>query len=120
VFVYDVLTAAGVSPGEPNQTWLHQYPPTAAQWADPNYEIPGWSVLGSNETPAPGDVVAQQFDYGDASGHVMIVGPNGSAIGTSDSGSEETAGIIVDEPEPAILGRPEVGHGAKVYRRWGK
>ncbi|MGO9024357.1 MAG: hypothetical protein ACLQIQ_08685 [Beijerinckiaceae bacterium] len=81
-------------------------------------DIPGRHVLGSGEAHLPGDVVAQWFEYADATGHVMIVGPDGTVIGTSDSGLQETAGIIQQKPEPDLLGHGEK-HGPKVYRRWG-
>lgn len=120
-FVYDVLTAAGASPGEPNHgelQWWNKYPPTAAQWADPNYNIPGWDVLGSGDTPLPGDVVAQQIGYvGRATGHVMIVGADGTVIGTGDSGPgpEGTIEVI---PMPARLGPQKLVRGPLVFRRW--
>jgi RHS repeat-associated protein len=85
-FVYDVLKEAGASPGTPNTNFLKElfgidgYPPTADQWADPNYKIPHWRVLQPGETPQPGDVVAQQIDYADATGHVGIVVGNGQTV----------------------------------------
>jgi hypothetical protein len=116
-FVYDVLTAAGASPGEPNGRFF-KYPPTAGQWADPNYNIPGWDVLGSDDTPRPGDVVAQQIGYvGRATGHVMIVGPDGTVIGTGDSGPGPE-GTIEMIPMPAMLGPQALVRGPLVFRRW--
>jgi len=56
-FVYDVTKESGAeatvigSDGKPR-------PPLAAEWADPSVEIPGWRVLGKNETPQSGDVAA--------------------------------------------------------------
>ena len=113
-FVYDTLTAAGASPGEPNG-WIHLYPPTAGQWANPSYNIPGWYVLGPGDIPQPGDVVAQQIPYSDASGHVGIVGPDGTFIGTGDSTSGPP-GTVEDIPMPVALG-PNPS-GPLVYRRW--
>jgi hypothetical protein len=76
LFVYEMLTGAGASPGTPHG-WRHPSSPRAGEWADPNYAIPGWRVLGPDEPPQPGDVVAQPGDFPNgASGHVMIVGPN--------------------------------------------
>jgi hypothetical protein len=64
LFVHEMLTDAGASPGLPNGHWYWKhYPPGAAQWADPSYAIPGWRVLGPDESPQPGDVVAQAKDY---------------------------------------------------------
>jgi len=78
LFVYDVTTSAGASPGLPNQPgssdWLRGArggrPPTAGQWADPNFAIPGWSVVGS---PEPGDVAS-------SGRHVGIVYGNGLTL----------------------------------------
>jgi RHS repeat-associated protein len=95
VFVSDVATKAGASPGNPNVTnpgWSKlpfinkKYgPPFASQWADPRYNIPGWTVLGTNETPRRGDVAAYKYSYSDASGHSAIVTGFGYTIGTSGS-----------------------------------
>ena len=52
---------------------IPRYPPVAAQWADPKVEISGWRVLGADEQPMPGDVVAEKINWSDASGHVGIV-----------------------------------------------
>ena len=78
LFVYEILTEAGASPGLPNIR-LWGSPPLAGQWADPSYPIPAWEVLISSPS---GDVVAQQIGYSDASGHVMIVGGDNTVIGT--------------------------------------
>jgi hypothetical protein len=113
LFVYDALTAAGASPGTPNG-WINAYPPTAGQWADPNYAIPGWKVLGDGETPEPGDVVAQRIRYSDASGHVMIVGPDNHFIGTGPDGTIENI------PFRNYLGPPDKVLSPLVFRRWGQ
>jgi hypothetical protein len=80
LFVHEMLNGAGASPGTPNG-WIHPSPPSAGQWADPSYAIPGWRVLGPGESPQPGDVAAQPGNYTDATGHVVIVGPNNTFIG---------------------------------------
>jgi hypothetical protein len=118
LFVHDILKAAGASPGEPNEgKWplLNKYPPTAGQWADPDYKIPGWDVLGPDDVPQPGDVVAQRIQYLGSTGHVMIVGPNGTVIGTGDSG-DGPEGTIENIPMPAQLGPRPLG--PLVFRRW--
>ena len=85
-FVYDILKQVGASPGAPNGNPIKKifggkgYPPTAKQWADPNYAIPNWRVLQPGETPQPGDVVAQKIEYSDATGHVGIVVDNGQTV----------------------------------------
>jgi len=81
-FVYDVTKEAGAeattigSDGKPR-------PPLAAEWADPNAIIPGWRLLGPNETPEPGDVAAYKLPGGGTrfTGHpgiVTSVGANGT------------------------------------------
>jgi hypothetical protein len=78
------------------------------------FTIPGWRMLGPGETPMPGDVVAQQIEYEHATGHVMIIGPGGTAIGIGESE------LVEHEPEPPNLAKdPNRKHGSKVYRRWG-
>ncbi len=117
LFVYEVLTEAGASPGLPNGHFGGN-PPEAGQWADPNYAIPGWRVLAPDEGPEPADVVAQQIGYSDASGHVMILGQNGTVIGTGRQGNgpEGTIEII---PMPEILtDHAELVRSPKVFRRW--
>ncbi len=117
LFVHDVLAAAGADPGEPNRGWLNSFPPTAAQWADPDFNIPHWTMLGPGETPLQGDVVAQKGNYINASGHVMILGPDDTAIGTGDS-NEQNPGIIESVPEPPAIVDPKKVGGPKLYRRW--
>ncbi len=113
-FVAFILSKAGAGPGEPNG-WFHKYPPTAGQWADASYNIPGWRVLGSGELPQSGDVVAQKIPYADASGHVMIVGLNRTVIGTGDRG-RGPHGTIENILMPKALG-PHPS-GPMVFRRW--
>lgn len=106
-------------------------PPTADQWADPKYKIPHWRVLGKEEKPKAGDVVAQQISYRDASGHVMIVGPNNTVIGTGGRGpggpnrsfgpngdTYGPHGTIERIPMPATLGPPGLPAGPLVFRRY--
>lgn len=78
-FVYDVLVEAGADPGTPNGRLWKKYPPTASQWADPNYDIPGWKVVTNSRW---GDVAAEAINYSDATGHVVIVRWHGYTIGT--------------------------------------
>ena len=122
LFVYDILTLAGASPGLPNGI-LHKYPPLPKQWADPGYHIPGWIFLSANEKPQPGDIVAQKLNYRDADGHVMIVGPyrNGELtfIGTGNSNQNMPWGTVEIIPAKAHLGHPGVTEGGPVtFRRY--
>lgn len=124
IFVGFVLARAGAGAGTPNYggiRWPGEAgsPPTAGQWADPNYDIPGWRVLAKGETPRPGDVVAQRLNYQDATGHVMIVGHGNRFIGTGGQpGSPH--GIIVSKPKMQFLGPRELVAGPLVYRRYAK
>jgi len=66
--------------------------PLAGEWANSKLNIPGWRVLGPNETPAPGDVAAVHISnvHQGATGHVGIVAldPSGrlSAVAQGDHG----------------------------------
>ena len=48
-FVRDMTAQAGASPGAPNG-FRHPTAPTAGQGADPNYGIPRWRVIGTDQT----------------------------------------------------------------------
>jgi hypothetical protein len=112
LFVYDMLTGAGASPGLPKGHWYwKQYPPTAENWADPAFAIPGWRVLSSGESPQPGDVVGQRIQWPNgATGHVMIVGPNANFIGVGESEKIESVAA-------KMMGKNQPG-GLLVYRRY--
>jgi hypothetical protein len=106
LFVYDILNDAGASPGLPNgHAWWKSYPPTAANWADPSFAIPGWRVLSSGESPQLGDVVGQRIQWPNgATGHVMIVGPNANFIGVGESEKiESVAAKIMGKDQPGGL-----------------
>jgi hypothetical protein len=114
----EILTEAGASPGLPNGR-LWGSPPLAGQWADPSYAIPGWEVLTPAQVPEPGDVLAQQIGYSDASGHVMIVGGDNTVIGTGTQGNGPE-GTIESIPMPKDLTNqhPCLALGPMVFRRW--
>jgi hypothetical protein len=112
LFVYDTLADAGASPGLPNgHWWWKHYPPPAGNWADPAFAIPGWRVLGSGESPQPGDVVGQRIQWPNgATGHVMIVEPNASFISVGENEKiESVAAKMMGEDKPG---------GLLVYRRY--
>jgi|GEM_PF-3146699 len=89
-FVYDILKSAGIDIGTPGGLrgmfgLPGGYPPSAGMWADPNFDIPNWRVLGPDEQPQAGDVVAEQISYYlHASGHVGIVAGNGQTVSQAD------------------------------------
>lgn len=93
LFVASVLAQSGADPGLPNG-WRNPSPPGSNQWADPNYKIPGWIVLGPADSAEPGDVVAQSAHFRDAFGHVMIVGFNDTFVGTQDGDFVPIQGIV--------------------------
>lgn len=120
LFVYEMLTGAGATPGTPHG-WRHPSSPRAGEWADPDYAIPGWRVLGPDEPPQPGDVVAQPGDFPNgASGHVMIVGPNNTFVGV---GPPEHPEIPTDPERIENIPKKDdivAGHakGPLLYRRF--
>jgi hypothetical protein len=117
LFVYEMLTGAGASPGRPHG-WMHPSSPRAGEWADPDYAIPGWRVLGPDESPQPGDVVAQPKDYTNgASGHVMIVGPNNTFIGVGRPEYKGAPEKIEIAPKKDIMVDPPA-KGPLLYRRY--
>ena len=68
-------------------------------------------MLSSGESPQPGDVVGQRIQWpNDATGHVMIVGPNASFIGVGDSEKIESVAA-------KMMGKNQPG-GLLVYRRY--
>ena len=73
LFVDDVLGEAGVYTPDPNGKLAivgFGTPVTAGQWADPNYNVPGWQVVNS---PQAGDIVAISGNLSNATGHVGIM-----------------------------------------------
>lgn len=63
-FVWDALSAGGDAPGRMSDGRV----PSASEWADPNVNIPGYSLVPLAMTPQPGDVVAN-------GGHVGLYAP---------------------------------------------
>jgi hypothetical protein len=116
LFVYEMLNGAGASPGTPNG-WRHPSPPSAGQWANPSYAIPGWRVLGPDEAPQPGDVAAQAGNYSDATGHVMIVGPNNTFMGVGKPEHPHAPEKIESVPKKDIIVEPPA-KGPLLYRRY--
>ncbi|WP_370901317.1 hypothetical protein [Chryseobacterium gossypii] len=83
-----MLDASGIYTSDPNGRAASLglgSPVTAGQWADPNYNIPGWKVVGS---PQAGDVVAIKGNFSDASGHVAIM------VSPTHSISASTTGVV--------------------------
>jgi len=72
-------------------------------------------MLSSGESPQPGDVVGQRIQWPNgATGHVMIVGPNGNFIGVGESEKvESVASKMMGGTYPNA--RPG---GLLVYRRY--
>ncbi len=115
LFCYDVLTESGASPERPNGNSVRRlfgggYPPTAEQWADSNYDIPGWEPLSANQTPMAGDVAAQQINYSDATGHVAIVTDERLTTGTSS--------VPPESIKQSNWGFRPSQSGQVIFRRW--
>jgi len=104
-FVYDVTTEAGASPDLPNGNWIKKVfgfgsPPTAGQWADADYEIPGWKV---SDKPGRGSVAAMaipgQSTYtghtGIVSGMKSTISANGKMIIKNDWGFRSNQSNVV-------------------------
>lgn len=85
LFVYDIITSENASSGKPFKLpFANRYPPTAKDWANPYFYIPGWKVV---DNPQIGDIVAQKRDYSDATGHVAIVTGSYESTGTLTNGT---------------------------------
>ena len=113
-FVYDKLVQSGADPGTPNG-FFSDNPPTAGQWADPNFKLKGWKVVSN---PRRGDVVAYRYNYSDATGHVAIVGANARAIRYS-VGTSGTFNSIAKTEFGFSSSTHYLPQGAKyVYRRY--
>jgi hypothetical protein len=96
-FVADVLTMAGVPgalvPKRPGIIGaILKRPPLAGEWANPNFNIPGWAVVTDGSVQR-GDIIAEPHEYSDASGHVGIV--VGARRTASASAVADPAGLIV-------------------------
>lgn len=79
-------------------------PPTAEQWANPDYDIPNFPVV---DAPLPDDIIAEAHEYPDATGHVGIV----VATGKTASVSSKTGNVEVKDWGFRSTNNP-------TYRRW--
>ena len=117
LFVYEMAKAAGADPGLPHEGGKRQnllgngpVPPVAADWANPDFAIPGWRVLSDKETAMPGDVAAMITGGVGYTGHVAIV-----------TGDRQTTGTSNDFPEKVRetdWGFRDDQKGKVVFRRW--
>jgi RHS repeat-associated protein len=83
-FVTDVCNAVGahldLNVDEHGNAW----PPLASTFGDPNVALPGWEIV---QNPGPGDIVAQQRGYYNATGHVgIIVDKSLNVVSARDNG----------------------------------
>ena len=115
LFIHDVLSKAGIDMGFPHATLGGSYPYNAGDWAAPGLTMRQWRLLGDREPPMAGDVLAQQADYSDATGHVVIVGSTDNWIGTG-TWPGKPVGVIVSKS----LSTPLVHSGSypRVVRRY--
>jgi cell wall-associated NlpC family hydrolase len=91
-FVYDVITeAGGTAPS------YGAWPIVAADWANPNYHIPGWKHVGHGVARQRGDVIAVERTSDNASGHCAISVSDTLVMGASqDSVTRGTHGLGSD------------------------
>ena len=80
LFVAETIRGSGARLSNINGRLVSRYPPTAGQWADPNFKIDNWVVVSDLMR---GDIIAQAIPYSDATGHVAIFVGNGKTVGTS-------------------------------------
>jgi RHS repeat-associated protein len=99
LFVCDVAEEAGAAT-RLKRAWPC---PTAGEFAG-NGMIPNWRLLGDNECPEPGDIVAYAWNFSDASGHSGVLG---------------NAGIVSAHTDGPVDTKFPAQSGAKlVYRRY--
>lgn len=112
-FVTDVANSVGADITLNVDQYGNAWPPLAGTFGNPNVEIPGWKIV---DTLAPGDIVAQQRGYSDASGHVgIVVDTDLNVISARD------AGVSMDplnELFPSNYRNGTVKTGPLVYRRY--
>lgn len=115
LFVHDVLAKSGIEMGFPHVTFGGSYPYNAGEWGNPSINLKNWRILRQNEAPMSGDIIGQQADYSDATGHVVIVGSVNNWIGTG-TWPGMPIGVIVSKS----LGTPLVhsGNYPRVVRRY--
>jgi hypothetical protein len=103
-FVADILGASGAPVPLPHHPVLRfwskdRYPPTAGDWGNPDFDIPGWKVVDG--PPQKGDIVAFPHGFQDPTGLTNVVGNAtghvGIATGT-DSYISAKEHEVVDEP----------------------
>lgn len=70
IFVCNIANNANATVEKNIDQHGNYWAPLAGTWGNPNAKIRGWQVVSN---PQPGDIVAQQRAYSDASGHVGII-----------------------------------------------
>lgn len=114
LFVDDILSEAGVYTSDPNGRLAVVglgTPVTAGQWADANYNIPGWQVVTS---PQAGDVVAIAANFTDATGHVgIMISPYESIYAAANNVKISDFGYNIPTHYPHYP-----GNSGYVYRRY--
>jgi hypothetical protein len=110
LLVHDILSEANVkSPRRRSDKYGIEIPAgpiTAGTWADPNADIEGFSVVSK---PQPGDIVAIEYPYSNASGHVAVVTEGNQSIGAGTKTGSHTTKWPWDTSLPP--------QGTPVYRR---
>ncbi|MEQ1742476.1 MAG: SpvB/TcaC N-terminal domain-containing protein [Candidatus Nitrotoga sp.] len=115
LFLTEMFEAAGVTPPTTGGR-LGRYSTSAAQWANPDFDVPEWRVLGPKEKPQPGDVAVRVNLLGDVderAGHVGIVVDAGKTISVAHGKNVHISewGFRPEEQKDPTVFRRYVGPG---------
>ena len=108
-FVCDVANAVGAPISLNVDQAGNAWPPLAGTFGNPNTTLSGWEIVSN---PQPGDIVAQQRGYTDASGHVGIF------VGSGDVISARTGGLSRDPLNQVFPNNHPEAKGPVVFRRY--
>lgn len=82
LLVADAIVSTGLELAT-TQGRITSFPPTAADWANPEKQIEGWSITNN---PQPGDIAAIATPSANSTGHVAVVTGTGLTSGTVGRG----------------------------------
>jgi RHS repeat-associated protein len=112
-FVCDVVNSAGANIDENVDANGNAWPPLAGTFGNLHARIKGWQIVTD---PRPGDIVAQQRGFSDASGHVgIIVDEALNVISAKNKGvSKDPLNVLF----PPIFRNGTIKTGPIVFRRY--
>ena len=105
LFVCDVMDEAG-APVRVKIRGGGTRCPLAGELANPNADIPNWRPLKPGEKIEPGDIIAYQYPYSDASGHSGVQGNNGPVTAHTTGPVD---GTFPYKPGVPVVGRRYTG-----------